>query len=213
MRYLPNFVSVLRILLVAPTAWFLWHNEIALALALMAVAGISDALDGALARRYNWQSHLGSILDPLADKFLVAITFLVFTFQSYIPLWLAALTIGRDLIILVGGTLFRMSFGPFEIRPTLISKANTAMQIVTLIMIMLYLLPGASVQLPVLEELGQYLGRSTEAWVNPYCFWLLAVLSTVSGAHYIVVWGGRTRDQFRLRKLAQAAGQDGGGRS
>ena len=53
MRYLPNFVSVLRILLVAPTAWFLWHNEIALALALMAVAGISDALDGALARRYN----------------------------------------------------------------------------------------------------------------------------------------------------------------
>ena len=83
MRYLPNFVSVLRILLVAPTAWFLWHNEIALALALMAVAGISDALDGALARRYNWQSHLGSILDPLADKFLVAITFLVFTFQSY----------------------------------------------------------------------------------------------------------------------------------
>ncbi|GIS19344.1 MAG: hypothetical protein CM15mP120_12600 [Pseudomonadota bacterium] len=95
MRYLPNFVSVLRILLVAPTAWFLWHNEIALALALMAVAGISDALDGALARRYNWQSHLGSILDPLADKFLVAIIFLVFTFQSYIPLWLAALTIGR----------------------------------------------------------------------------------------------------------------------
>ena len=59
----------------------LWHNEIALALALMAVAGISDALDGALARRYNWQSHLGSILDPLADKFLVAITFLVFTFK------------------------------------------------------------------------------------------------------------------------------------
>ncbi|MEC7662981.1 MAG: hypothetical protein VYC77_04685, partial [Pseudomonadota bacterium] len=67
--------------------------------------------------------------------------------------------------------------------------------------------------LPVLEELGQYLGRSTEAWVNPYCFWLLAVLSTVSGAHYIVVWVGRTRDQFRLRKLAQAAGQDGSGRS
>ena len=77
----------------------------------MAVAGISDSLDGALARRYNWQSHLGSILDPLADKFLVAITFLVFTFQSYTPLWLAALTIGRDLIILVGGTLYRMSFG------------------------------------------------------------------------------------------------------
>ena len=143
----------------------------------------------------------------------MAITFLVFTYQSYIPLWLAVLTIGRDLIILVGGTLYRLTFGPFEIRPTLVSKANTAMQIVTLILIMLYLLPGSSVQLPVLEELGQYLGRSTETWVNPYCFWLLAVLSTVSGAHYIVVWGGRTRDQFRLRKLAQAASQDGSSRS
>lgn len=210
MHYLPNIVSVLRMLLVLPTAWCLWHGEIALALALMAVAGISDGLDGALARRYNWQSHLGSILDPLADKLLVAVTFIVFTYQNHIPVWLVFLTIGRDLVILVGGTLYRIVFGAFEIRPTLISKANTAMQIVTLILIMLYLLPGSSVQLPVLAELGDYLGRSTEQWVNPYCFWLLAALSSISGVHYIVVWGGRTRVQLQTRKKAQLARPQGG---
>ena len=209
MRYLPNVLSILRMLLVVPTSLFLWHGEIALALGLMAVAGISDGVDGALARHYNWQTHLGSILDPLADKILVAATFIVFTFQGYIPLWLAVLTIGRDLIILFGGTLYRIFFGPFEIKPSLISKANTAMQVVTLILIMLYLLPSASVQLPLLAQLGEYLGGSTEQWVDPYCLWLLAMLGAVSGAHYAVVWGGRARRELTRRKQAEVIAREG----
>ena len=209
MRYLPNVLSILRMLLVVPTSLFLWHGEIALALGLMAVAGISDGVDGALARHYNWQTHLGSILDPLADKILVAATFIVFTFQGYIPLWLAVLTIGRDLIILFGGTLYRIFFGPFEIKPSLISKANTAMQVVTLILIMLYLLPSASVQLPLLAQLGEYLGGSTEQWVDPYCLWLLAMLGAVSGAHYVVVWGARARRELTRRKQAEVVAREG----
>ncbi|MBK88583.1 MAG: CDP-alcohol phosphatidyltransferase [Gammaproteobacteria bacterium] len=209
MRYLPNVLSILRMLLVVPTSLFLWHGEIALALGLMAVAGISDGVDGALARHYNWQTHLGSILDPLADKILVAATFIVFTFQGYIPLWLAVLTIGRDLIILFGGTLYRIFFGPFEIKPSLISKANTAMQVVTLILIMLYLLPSASVQLPLLAQLGEYLGGSTEQWVDPYCLWLLAMLGAVSGAHYVVVWGARARRELTRRKQAEVIAREG----
>ena len=209
MRYLPNVLSILRMLLVVPTSLFLWHGEIALALGLMAVAGISDGVDGALARHYNWQTHLGSILDPLADKILVAATFIIFTFQGYIPLWLAVLTIGRDLIILFGGTLYRIFFGPFEIKPSLISKANTAMQVVTLILIMLYLLPSASVQLPLLAQLGEYLGGSTEQWVDPYCLWLLAMLGAVSGAHYVVVWGARARRELTRRKQAEVIAREG----
>ena len=209
MRYLPNVLSILRMLLVVPTSLFLWHGEIALALGLMAVAGISDGVDGALARHYNWQTHLGSILDPLADKILVAATFIVFTFQGYIPLWLAVLTIGRDLVILFGGTLYRIFFGPFEIKPSLISKANTAMQVVTLILIMLYLLPSASVQLPLLAQLGEYLGGSTEQWVDPYCLWLLAMLGAVSGAHYVVVWGARARRELTRRKQAEVIAREG----
>ena len=211
MHYLPNVLSILRMFLVVPTAWFLWHGEIALALALMAVAGISDGVDGALARHYHWQSHLGSILDPLADKILVAATFIVFTFQGYIPFWLAVLTIGRDLIILMGGSLYRFTFGSFEIKPSLVSKANTAMQVITLILIMLYLLPDASVQLPVLAQVGEYLGRTTEQWVDPYCLWLLAILGTTSGLHYVVVWSGRTRRELNLRKLARAAQEGSSG--
>jgi len=209
MRYLPNVLSILRMLLVVPTSACLWFGEIALALALMAIAGISDGIDGALARRYDWQTHLGSILDPLADKILVAATFIVFTLQGYIPLWLALLTIGRDLIILFGGTLYRIFFGPFEIKPSLISKANTAMQVVTLILIMLYLLPSAPVQLPFLAQLGEYLGGVTEQWVDPYCLWLLAILGTVSGGHYVMVWGARTRRELKLRKPAEGIAQDG----
>ena len=209
MHYLPNVLSILRMLLVVPTAWFLWHGEIALALALMAIAGISDGVDGALARHYNWQSHLGSILDPLADKILVAATFVVFTFQGYIPFWLAALTVGRDLIILIGGSLYRLAFGPFDIQPSLVSKANTAVQVITLILIMLYLLPDASVQLPLLAQVGDYLGRSTEQWVDPYCLWLLAILGGASGLHYIVIWSGRTRHQLNLRKQVTAPAREG----
>ena len=154
---------------------------------------------------------MGSILDPLADKILVAATFIVFTFQGYIPFWLAVLTIGRDLIILIGGSLYRFTFGSFEIKPSLVSKANTAMQVITLILIMLYLLPDASVQLPVLAQVGEYLGRTTEQWVNPYCLCLLAILGTTSGLHYIVVWSGRTRRELNLRKLARAAQEGSSG--
>jgi len=119
------------------------------------------------------------------------------------------LTIGRDLIILFGGTLYRIFFGPFEIKPSLISKANTAMQVVTLILIMLYLLPSASVQLPLLAQLGEYLGGSTEQWVDPYCLWLLAMLGAVSGAHYVVVWGARARRELTRRKQAEVIAREG----
>ena len=85
MRHLPNIVTVIRIILVFPTTWFLWQGQTLQAFALMLIASFSDALDGALARRYHWKSDLGRLLDPLADKFLVAAVFIVFTIQNLIP--------------------------------------------------------------------------------------------------------------------------------
>ena len=91
MNALPNYLSALRIALVIPIAWLLWQQQVMSAFWLMLFAGLSDALDGFLARRFGWQTELGSLLDPLADKFLVAAMYLVFTLQELIPVWLMAL--------------------------------------------------------------------------------------------------------------------------
>ena len=115
----------------------------------MLIASFSDALDGALARRYHWKTDLGRLLDPLADKFLVAAVFIVFTLQNLIPLWLVLLTLGRDLILLAGGTLYRVIIGYIKVQPSLVSKANTAMQMLVLSLLMASQLPiGAAAICP-----------------------------------------------------------------
>ena len=83
---IPNAITILRIVLVIPIGVLLWQNRHVDAFVLMLIAGVSDALDGFLARRFNWLSRLGATLDPLADKFLVACVFIVFTLQGHIPL-------------------------------------------------------------------------------------------------------------------------------
>ena len=191
MRHLPNIVTVIRIILVFPTTWFLWQGYTLQAFALMLIASFSDALDGALARRYNWKTDLGRLLDPLADKFLVAAVFIVFTLQNLIPLWLVVLTLGRDLILLVGGTLYRVIIGYIKVQPSLISKANTAMQMLVLSLLMASQLP--------LGVAGTY----AHVAVDDFGIYLLAVLSAVSGVHYIVVWANRSSKALKFKKLRE----------
>ena len=102
MSQIPNIITVLRILLVLPTGWMLWHERFMEAFVLMLIAGLSDAFDGFLARRFNWMSKLGATLDPLADKLLVAAMFIIFTLQGHIPLWLALIVLIRDFTIIAG---------------------------------------------------------------------------------------------------------------
>ena len=111
MSALPNYLSMLRIVLVLPITWLLWQHQVMSAFWLMLVAGFSDALDGFLARRYGWQTELGTLLDPLADKFLIAAMYLVFTLQGLIPLWLVALILTRDILILLGFSAVDPRFG------------------------------------------------------------------------------------------------------
>ena len=197
MRHLPNIVTVIRIILVFPTTWFLWQGQTLQAFALMLIASFSDALDGALARRYHWKSDLGRLLDPLADKFLVAAVFIVFTIQNLIPLWLVLLTLGRDLILLAGGTLYRVIIGYIKVQPSLISKANTAMQMLVLSLLMASQLPiGAA-------------ANYAHVAVDDFGIYLLAVLSAVSGVHYIVVWTNRSSKALKLKKLREERSVDG----
>ena len=154
MNALPNYLSALRIVLVIPIAWLLWQQQVMSAFWLMLVAGLSDALDGFLARRYGWQTELGSLLDPLADKFLVAAMYLVFTLHELIPVWLVALILTRDILILLGAGVYRGVFGDLTVNPSLLSKTNTAVQISVVLLLMVSQMPIGELGGELLTVLG-----------------------------------------------------------
>jgi cardiolipin synthase len=189
MIYIPNIITVIRILLVVPISWLLLEGRHVDALFLMVIAGLSDAFDGFLARRFNWLTQLGATLDPLADKLLVAAVFLVFTWQGHIPLWIAIIVLVRDFVIVAGAGVYKVLYEEVEISPTFLSKANTAMQLVVLIFLLVGLLP-----LGVMSDLAV-------AMVNPYSFYILAVLGVSSGLDYVFTWGSKAYREDKKRKL------------
>ena len=128
-RHLPNIICMLRIALVWPIAAALGDREYLVALALFMVAGLSDGLDGYLAKRFNWTSDLGKFLDPLADKSLLMTVFVESAWLGLTPWWLTAAVVARDVFIGLGALVFRLWFGPLHGRPTISSKINTAMQL------------------------------------------------------------------------------------
>ena len=186
---IPNAITILRIVLVIPIGVLLWQNRHVDAFVLMLIAGLSDALDGFLARRFNWLSRLGATLDPLADKFLVACVFIVFTLQGHIPLWVAIIVLLRDFTIVAGAGVYKVLYEEVEIAPTFLSKANTAMQIIVLLLILVALLPTG-----VLSEVSWVM-------VDPWGYYILAVLGLSSGIDYIFTWGSKAYREGKKRKL------------
>lgn len=129
LRQLPNVISILRMLLVVPIGWCLWHLELPLTLMLVALAGASDLLDGFLAKHYGWQSRLGALLDPAADKLLIATLFIILSVLQQVPLWLTVTVLAREVVLISGATVYRLWFGPVDIRPSAVSKLNTLMEV------------------------------------------------------------------------------------
>lgn len=174
LRHLPNFICLVRIVLIWPTIEALYSGEYWLALALVFVCAISDGLDGWLAKRFNWTSHLGKILDPLADKLLLVALFLTATWMNLLPWWLTAVAVGRDVMIGFGALIYRLWFGPLHGRPTLISKINTGMQL--------------TVALAAI--LAAALGLAADEMVTALS--LVTLLTTlISGADYLAVFTRR----------------------
>lgn len=103
------------------------------ALLVFAICGATDALDGLLARWLRQRTLVGTLLDPIADKLLMATAFVVLSYVHIVPLRLAIMVISRDIIILVGSFLYLLLFDSSDIRPTGLSKANTVVQILTVI--------------------------------------------------------------------------------
>jgi cardiolipin synthase (CMP-forming) len=147
MRHIPNLICLLRIALIWPTIDALYAGDYWSALLLVFICAVSDGLDGWLAKRFNWTSHLGKILDPLADKLLLVALFLAATWINLLPWWLTAVAVGRDVMIGFGAVIYRFWIGPLHGRPTIISKINTGMQLAVALAAIL----GAAAGMPTRE--------------------------------------------------------------
>jgi cardiolipin synthase len=136
LRWLPNAISLLRIVLVAPILFFIVDGRYDLALILFFVAGFSDGVDGYLAKRFDWGSRLGAFLDPVADKVLVAGSFVTLVVTGHVPIWLAAVVILRDVVILGGALAYSLFVAPVDVEPTRISKLNTALELLFVLFVL-----------------------------------------------------------------------------
>jgi cardiolipin synthase len=126
---LPNLITLGRILLVPVIVWAITSGQMAVAFVLFFIAGVSDAIDGFLAKRFNMQSEIGALLDPLADKCLLVSIYIALGLTSDIPRWLVILVVSRDIIIIGAVMVSWLVDRPIPMKPLMVSKLNTVAQV------------------------------------------------------------------------------------
>ncbi len=183
LSFLPNLLTVARMLVVPPMVWLLLVGQYQWALALAVFAGVSDLLDGWLARRFSWQSRWGGIYDPLADKLLMMAGYLTLGWLAELPWWLIGLVISRDLVIVIGGYVYYTRFERFEAEPTQLSRLNTFCQVSLMWFVLLRL---AGLPLPREAQIG--------------LVWLVGVMAVVTLVQYVWIWTGRAVAVSRSRR-------------
>ena len=126
---IPNIITLGRILLVPVIVWAIASNQMEIAFAIFVIAGVSDAVDGFLAKRFNMASELGALLDPLADKALLVSIYVALGIWGAVPRWIVILVVSRDIMI-VGAVIVSWLFGkPIPMKPLMVSKLNTVAQV------------------------------------------------------------------------------------
>ena len=180
---IPSLITGLRILLVLPVLMALFQGYYGWVLGLFALAGISDGLDGFLARHYGWHSRLGAIVDPIADKLLMVALYLGLGILAHLPWWLVALVIGRDLVIVGGALSYYALIGRFDMEPTLVSKLNTVLQILLVLLVVVGLW-----------------GYGLAPWALQGLIALVTLSTLASGVNYVWVWSRRAQQVGRRRR-------------
>jgi cardiolipin synthase len=168
---IPNLITLGRVILVPVVFWLVVTGQMQVAFFAFLIAGISDAVDGFLAKRFGWQTDLGAYLDPLADKLLVVCIFVAMGVLGKLPAWLVIAVVSRDILIVIAVVLAWIVGHPMRIRPLAISKANTVAQIV--------------LAATVLADEGFGLGLDT---VRIGLSWLTGVLTLGSLGAYLRAW-------------------------
>jgi cardiolipin synthase len=179
----PNIITLARILLTPLFIIFLIQKRYPEALGIFVLAGLSDMADGLIARRWQQRTPLGTFLDPLADKLLMCSSFVTLAIYHHIPSWLAVIVISRDIVLVLGVTLFKLVNFPVVVHPSLAGKLSTATQVTTVFLVLV-----------------------VTAWnLSPnfltVLFWLTGILTTISGIHYILqaLWNGTHSQNDRGR--------------
>lgn len=168
---LANLITILRFLLVPGVTYALMTGRMEWAFAGFLVAGVSDAVDGFIARQFNQRTELGAYLDPVADKLLLVSVFIVLGMMGSLPLWLVVAAVSRDALIIVAVVLSSVMGRPVVIRPFLVSKANTAAQI--------------ALATVVLAELAFGFGTAS---LRTILIVACGLLTTASAGAYLVTW-------------------------
>ena len=176
-------------MLVIPIALALLHHQFATTLGLFCVAAASDAADGFLAKRFGWQTGVGAVLDPAADKLLLATVFVVLAVLRLVPLWLMAAAVARDIIIVAGAIAYRVCIGPVEARPSFVSKLNTLCQ--------------ASF---VFAVIGREQFLAPAAWVVVLLGALTFATVVISGIDYVLRYGRGAWEEAKARRALWRAG-------
>jgi cardiolipin synthase len=185
---LPNLISALRLVAVGPVVYLLISEQYAWGLLLFALAGLSDGVDGFLAKRYGWQSRLGGILDPLADKALLICCYLVLGAMGLIPLWLTLAVVLRDLIIVCGGLLYHYLVAKVQTTPIFLSKINTLVQIVLVVAV---IADAGPLPLP-------------GPWIATL-IWACLATTLLSGLLYVLVWGSMARRNWPRHQASKTS--------
>jgi cardiolipin synthase len=168
---LPNLITLARLFAVPLAVWLILQREMELAFWLFVAAGVSDAIDGFIAKRFDARSQVGAVLDPVADKALLVSVYVTLGATGFLPSWLVILVVFRDVLI-VGGvlTLYVLGQEP-AIRPLFVSKANTAMQLLLAAAVLL----NAAYGVPA-------------SGVVAVLLWITAGTTFASGAAYVARW-------------------------
>jgi len=175
-RDIPNLLCVLRIVMTVPVGWAIIEGRYPLAMGLFFIAGVTDGLDGFLAKRFSWQSRLGGLLDPAADKLLLATAFVTLWMAGHVPGWLLAAVVIRDLVIVTGAGLYHWRVQRLDAEPSTASKLNSFLQLLYILSTLSLLVFGLPPSGPI-AVLG----------------WLVLLTTTYSGIDYVVRWAARAR--------------------
>jgi len=167
---IPNLITTMRIILAPIFVIYIINDELINGLVILIITGLSDGIDGMVARLFNQKSKLGSYLDPLADKIILVSAFVALSIRGFLPSWLTVMVISRDILILIGIFVLFLNEKKIEIRPVVSSKITTCLQFLTVILVL---------SKDYVSDLAKY---------YPFVFYLTAIFTAASFLQYTHQW-------------------------
>jgi len=175
---IPNLISLSRLFAVPVVVWLIISDHMLIAFWLCLVAAISDAADGIIAKKFNLETELGGYLDPIADKALLTGIYVSLGIEQYLPSWLVILVVFRDLVIIGGAVIYQTMTMSLKMEPLMISKVNTAAQLILGVSVIGF--AGFGVKLDAAVLFSSY---------------IVALTTIASGTSYVLEWMGRVSRQ------------------